>query len=57
MARAEVGDDVIDVDPTVTRLQDMIAEMLGKEAAMYRPSGPMTTSSRLPGMSLTTSTR
>lgn len=42
MANAEVGDDVIDVDPTVKRLQDVTAEMLGKEAAMFMPSGTMT---------------
>lgn len=42
MAAAEVGDDVIDVDPTVARLQDVIAERLGKEAAMFMPSGTMT---------------
>lgn len=42
MASAPVGDDVIDVDPTVARLQDLIAELLGKEAAMFMPSGSMT---------------
>jgi threonine aldolase len=42
MAAAEVGDDVIDVDPTVDRLQRRIAEMLGKETAIYMPSGSMT---------------
>ncbi|MBX3416715.1 MAG: low-specificity L-threonine aldolase [Pirellulaceae bacterium] len=42
MANAEVGDDVIDVDPTTARLQAKIAEMLGKEAAMFMPSGTMT---------------
>ncbi len=42
MANAEVGDDVIDVDPTVDRLQRMTAEFLGKEAALYMPSGTMT---------------
>lgn len=42
MANAEVGDDVIDVDPTVDRLQRTIAEMLGMEAAMFMPSGTMT---------------
>lgn len=42
MAEAEVGDDVIDVDPTVVRLEQRIAEMLGKEAAIYMPSGSMT---------------
>jgi threonine aldolase len=42
MAAAEVGDDVIDVDPTVERLQRLSAEMLGTEAAIYMPSGSMT---------------
>ena len=42
MAAAEVGDDVIDVDPTVDRLQRTTAEMLGKEAAIFMPSGTMT---------------
>ncbi|MGI9515555.1 MAG: low-specificity L-threonine aldolase [Pirellulaceae bacterium] len=42
MAAAPVNDDVIDVDPTVERLQCMIAELLGKEAAMFMPSGTMT---------------
>jgi threonine aldolase len=41
MATAEVDDDVIDIDPTVARLQAMIAERLGKEAALYVPSGTM----------------
>lgn len=39
---AKVDDDVIDVDPTVARLQSKIAELLGKEAAMFMPSGTMT---------------
>jgi threonine aldolase len=42
IAAAEVGDDVIDIDPTVERLQQRCAEMLGKEAALYMPSGSMT---------------
>ncbi len=42
MAAAAVGDDVIDVDPTTARLQDRLAEMLGKECAMFMPSGTMT---------------
>jgi threonine aldolase len=42
MAAAEVGDDVIDVDPTVDRLQRMTAELLGKETALFMPSGTMT---------------
>lgn len=41
MARAEVGDDVYLEDPTVNRLQEMAAEMLGKEAALFVPSGTM----------------
>jgi threonine aldolase len=36
-----VGDDVIDVDPTVDRLEKMTAELLGKEAALFMPSGSM----------------
>ncbi len=42
MANAEVGDDVIDIDPTTARLQAKIAEILGKECAMFMPSGTMT---------------
>ncbi|MFP3854859.1 MAG: low-specificity L-threonine aldolase [Anaerolineales bacterium] len=41
MASAEVGDDVYGEDPTVNELQDVAAEMLGKEAALYVPSGTM----------------
>jgi threonine aldolase len=41
MARAEVGDDVYGEDPTVNRLQAMAAELLGKEAALFVPSGTM----------------
>ena len=41
MAEAEVGDDVFGEDPTVNRLQQRVAEMLGKEAALYMPSGTM----------------
>ena len=41
MAAAEVGDDTFGEDPTVNRLQDKLAAMLGKEAAMYMPSGTM----------------
>ncbi len=41
MAAAEVGDDVFGEDPTLNRLQDRIAEMLGKEAALFVPSGSM----------------
>jgi threonine aldolase len=41
MAKAEVGDDVFNEDPTVHALQDRIADLLGKEAAVYVPSGSM----------------
>ncbi len=41
MARAEVGDDVYGEDPTVNRLQDMAAALLGKRAALFVPSGTM----------------
>ncbi|MBN2022038.1 MAG: aminotransferase class I/II-fold pyridoxal phosphate-dependent enzyme [Pirellulales bacterium] len=41
MAEAPVGDDVFGEDPTVNRLQERIAEKLGKEAAVYVPSGSM----------------
>jgi hypothetical protein len=41
MARAEVGDDQYGEDPTVNRLQALVAEMLGKEAALFVPSGTM----------------
>jgi threonine aldolase len=41
MAAAEVGDDVFGDDPTVRRLEARVAEMLGKEAALYVPSGTM----------------
>lgn len=41
MAQAEVGDDVFADDPTINRLQDMVADLLGKEAAIYVPSGSM----------------
>ncbi len=41
MAAAEVGDDVYGEDPTVNLLQDKTADMLGKEAALFVPSGVM----------------
>src|SRR2546430_17070598 len=41
MADAEVGDDVYGEDPTINRFQDRAAELLGKEAALYVPSGTM----------------
>jgi len=39
MCDAQVGDDVYKSDPTVIRLQDMCAEMLGHEAALFMPTG------------------
>ncbi|HWV38505.1 MAG TPA: GntG family PLP-dependent aldolase [Vulgatibacter sp.] len=41
MARAEVGDDVYGEDPTVKALEARVAAMLGKEAAVFVPSGTM----------------
>lgn len=41
MATAEVGDDVYGEDPTVKRLERRVAEMLGKESALFVPSGTM----------------
>jgi threonine aldolase len=41
MADAEVGDDVYGEDPTVNALQDAFAERVGKEAALFVPSGTM----------------
>jgi threonine aldolase len=41
MADAEVGDDVYGEDPTVNRLEELAAAMVGKDAALYVPSGTM----------------
>lgn len=41
MAEAPVGDDQYGEDPSVNRLQDRVAELLGKEAALFVPSGTM----------------
>jgi threonine aldolase len=41
MYEAEVGDDVFKEDPTVNKLEEYIAELLGKEAALFVPSGLM----------------
>lgn len=41
MAAAEVGDDVLERDPTMDRLERRVAEMVGKEAALWVPSGCM----------------
>lgn len=42
MAEAPVGDDVFGEDPMVNRLEEYVADLLGKEAAIYAPSGTMT---------------
>ncbi len=41
MFEAALGDDVFGEDPTVNRLEEYVAELLGKEAALYAPSGTM----------------
>jgi threonine aldolase len=41
MAAADVGDDVYGEDPTAARLEARVAELLGKEAALFVPSGTM----------------
>jgi threonine aldolase len=41
MCEAEVGDEQTFEDPTVNTLQEMVAELLGKEAALFLPSGTM----------------
>jgi threonine aldolase len=41
MASADVGDDVFGEDATINRLQERVAAILGKEAALYVPSGTM----------------
>ncbi len=41
MAEAELGDDVYGEDPTVNRLQERVAELLGHEAGLFCPSGTM----------------
>jgi threonine aldolase len=47
MFEAEVGDDVLGDDPTVIRLQERAAEMFGKQAGLYMPSGTMTNQAAL----------
>ncbi len=41
IAEAEVGDEQLREDPTVNRLQDAVADLVGKEAALFGPSGTM----------------
>ena len=41
MVEAPLGDDVFGEDPTVNRLEEYVAGLLGKEAALYAPSGTM----------------
>src|SRR5262249_2322397 len=41
MAEAEVGDDVFGEDPSINRLQELAAQVLGKEAALFGPPGTM----------------
>jgi threonine aldolase len=41
MASAEVGDDVYSDDPTVNSLEERVAELFGKEAALFTPSGSL----------------
>src|SRR5688572_2337853 len=41
IAEAEVGDDVLGDDPTVRRLEQLAAELLGKPAALFFPTGTM----------------
>jgi len=42
MIRADVGDDVFDEDPSVKALEAKVADMFGKDAALFCPSGTMT---------------
>ena len=49
MAAAEVGDDVMSEDPTVNALQRRTAELLGKEAALFVPTGTMRSEERRVG--------
>ncbi len=41
MANAEVGDDVMHEDPSINHLEELAAEMMGKEAGLFVPSGTM----------------
>ena len=48
MAEAEVGDEQRFEDPTVNALQERVAELLGKEAALFLPSGHDVQRDRVP---------
>ena len=41
MSTAEVGDDVYGEDPTINRLEERAAELMGREAAVFVPTGTM----------------
>ena len=41
MAQAKVGDDVLNEDPTIQKLQTLASEKVGKEASLFVPSGTM----------------
>ncbi len=49
MVEAELGDDVLGDDPTVQKLEAMAADIMGKEAALYVPSGTMGNSISIQG--------
>lgn len=51
MAGAEVGDDVYGEDPSINRLQEMAAEIMGKQAALFMPSGTMANQAALRALS------
>ena len=52
MLEAEVGDDVLGDDPTVIRLEDYAAELLGKEAGLFFPSGTMCNSAAIRALTM-----
>jgi threonine aldolase len=47
IADAEVGDDVLDGDPTVRRLEETVSELLGKERGLFFPTGTMANQSAI----------
>ena len=52
MAEAQVGDDVFGEDPTVNLLQEKVANLLGKEAALFVPSGLTEVNEATPGFAV-----